>query len=354
MRIPRTAREVVASYAVPPRPGNFSPGAGRARPGYHPPVAAPLLPDCPTKDAFRALVDDAGPWMPAALHLARAFGLDEPRPEDHRRAGAVVFVLGDRVLKFLPRWWENEIRAERTALAAVHGRLGIATPAVVAEGEIEGWPVLVTTRVPGRDLGGRMQDVPREDRCGFAAAAGEALARMHALPVEAFAGLEVHGPEFEGRRRGLAPDAQRRWGLPGPLVEELRAMLAASPPLLAPDARPVPVHADLHHENLMAEERDGRWRATGIIDFGDAALGPPEFDLSTPALFLGRGDPAVLDALFAGYGIPGARGDAVFRRRLLLWMFLHPFGDMSRFLYRGEGRPPRASLAEFEGELLPV
>ena len=258
------------------------------------------------------------------------------------------------MLKFLPPWWEGEIRAERTSLPAVEGRLGVATPSVVAEGEFEGWPVLVTTRLPGADLGGRIAAVPAADRAGIAAAAGTALARMHALPPERFRGLPVHDAGFERARREAAPAAQAAWGLPAPLVEELRARLAAQPPLVAAGAAPVPVHADLHHENVVAEERDGRWRATGVIDFGDAALGPPEFDLSTPALFLGRGDPAALDALFAAYGIPGARGDPAFRRRLLLWMFLHPFGNMSRFLRRGDGLPDRATLAEFEADLLPA
>jgi hygromycin-B 7''-O-kinase len=313
----------------------------------------PLLPDCPTKQAFFALVAGPEPWLPAARHLAERHGLATPGPGDHRRAGAVVFLLGDRVLKFIPRWWEGEITAERTSLPVVHGRLGIETPAVVAEGEIEGWPYLVTTRIPGRELGDLLGRVPVEDRCAMAAAVGEALSRMHALPTGGFAGLPVHGPEFERTRREVAPGRQREWGLPEALCAELRERLASDGPLLGPGFRPVPVHADLHHENLVVEERGGRWRATGIIDFGDAALGPPEFDLGVPALFLGGGVPAVLDALFAAYGIPGARRDPAFRRRLLLWMFLHPFGDMTRFLSRGEGRPSRTTLGEFEADLLP-
>lgn len=313
----------------------------------------PLLPDCPTREAFHALVERPEPWLPVVRELAARHGLPAPVPADHRPAGTVVFLLGDHVLKLTPRWWERELDAEAATLPLVAGRLGIASPLLVARGEIEDWPYIVITRLPGSALDLRKSAGPVEERCAIAAAAGEALARMHALPTGPFAGLPVHAGAFEAHRREVAPACQRAWGLPGPLVDELPGWLEVTGPLLGGDYRPVPVHADLHHQNLLVEERDGRRIATGIVDFGDAALGPPEFDLGVPALFLGRGDPAVLDALFSGYGRPGARRDPGFRRRLLAWMFLHPFGNMARFVSRGEGRTPRATMAEFEADLLP-
>lgn len=310
---------------------------------------APLLPPCPTKEEYHRLVDLPGPWLPAVASLAERFGLPAPTAADHRPAGFVVFLLGDRVLKLTPPWWEEEVDAERIALAAVGGRLTAPVPAVAAEGLLDGWPWLLLTRLPGEPLGAAVRALAPGPRSSLCREVGAFLRGLHGLPPADFAGLPLRNGAFEAERRARAPAAQRRWGVPEAMAGELEEALAAAPPLAT--APPVPVHADLHHMNLLVED-PARPRLSAVIDFGDAAVGPAEFDLAVPALFLARGEPAALDALLSGYGLPGGRADPALRRRLLLWMFLHPFGNMARFLLRDDGSR-RGTLAEMERELLP-
>lgn len=310
-----------------------------------------LLPPCPSREHYQVLVDQAAPWLPAVGLIARRHGLPPPTLADHRPGGFVVFALGPCVLKLTPRWYEAEVLAERVALGAVRGRLPVPTPELLAEGELEGWPYLLITRLAGEAPGSSGRRLDRMERRAVADTIGRVLRALHGLPPAAFAGLPRHEAAFESARRRLAPQAQRAWGLAPAIVEGLEELLDGLPPLVTGPA--VPIHADLHHGNLLVEPGASGIEVRGVIDFGDAALGPPELDLSVPALFLGRGDPEPLDALFAAYGRPDARRDPAFRRRLVAWMFLHPFGNMRRFVPREAGLPARATFEEMERELLP-
>ncbi|NUN53552.1 MAG: phosphotransferase, partial [Planctomycetaceae bacterium] len=170
------------------------------------------------------------------------------------------------------------------------------------------------------------------------------------VAVIVLAGIAL-GIAYNAYLLGSGPRAGLTWIKEERRLAKLEDVLLETPAAEAATAPPVPVHADLHHMNLLVED-PARPRLSAVIDFGDAAVGPAEFDLAVPALFLARGEPAALDALLSGYGLPGGRADPALRRRLLLWMFLHPFGNMARFLLRDDGSR-RGTLAEMERELLP-
>ena len=102
--------------------------------------------------------------------------------------------------------------------------------------------------------------------------------------------------------------------------------------LAPPSAARGLVHADLHADHIFV--RDGH--LAGIIDWGDALCGDPDYDL--PALFFGTfgGSKPLLRAFLDAYGWPAgsAPGESGlnFARRAMTMTLLHEFNPLGRAL----------------------
>lgn len=192
----------------------------------------------------------------------------------------VVFAVGaDRVVKLFPPLWAGEIAVERAGLAHVAGRLSVPTPEVTAEGELEGWPYLVLTRVAGVPLARAWGALDARARERAARRAGELVAEHHALLLPA-PGSGVPAPDWpaflsEQTRisceRLAANPRTRAWAeaLPA-FVEALRPELEAAPRAF--------LNADVTEEHLFVAP-DDRGEIVGLVDLADAMVGAPEYDL---------------------------------------------------------------------------
>ena len=74
-----------------------------------------------------------------------------------------------------------------------------------------------------------------------------------------------------------------------------------------------------------------------ILDFGDAVIGHPEYDLITPAFFVAGPNKTALRAMFAGAGF---HCDEQASRRLAAWSALHRYNrykPLARFFAADHG-----------------
>ena len=232
----------------------------------------------------------------------------------------VVFAVGaDRVVKLFPPLWAAEIAVERAALAHVAGRLSVATPEIVADGELEGWPYLVLTRVPGVPLARAWSALDARARERAARRAGELVAEHHALPLPASDGAvpAPHWPDFlraqtrTSRTRLGADPRTRSWAeeLPA-FVEAVRPELEAAPSVF--------LNADVTEEHLFVAP-DASGKVIGIVDLADAMVGAPEYDLvSLVPCLVGAG-------LFGAF--VSASGLHPTPQRLLALALLHRYQD---------------------------
>jgi hygromycin-B 7''-O-kinase len=97
--------------------------------------------------------------------------------------------------------------------------------------------------------------------------------------------------------------------------------------------------------NLLVDNESGRVRLTGMFDFGDAMVGPPEYDLLGPSLFSCAGDAELVAALFRGYHGRERRIDRATRMRLLALAVLHRYANLD-FQLRISGWRERARSLE--------
>jgi hygromycin-B 7''-O-kinase len=303
----------------------------------------PIVTTVAELDALRARPDV---WRPEVSALLGTLGFPDASLADLGGGNLVVAVGGDHVLKLGPIAFERELRGEQSALPIVANRLPVATPIVLASGEIPGWLYVLTTRIPGNIAKTCWADVPLEAKESISFGIGRGLAALHALPVPKTGPLAIDWNAWLERETRECPARQARWGVPLHLVEQMpdcieRAELGRSPVVLC--------HGDVHDENVMLvnHERDG-WQLSGIIDFGDSLSGDAVFDLVTPALLVARGERVLFRALLRGYGVELTPS---LHARLVAYSILHRWNDLTRYIGWG-GSQPR-SMEEFGNVLFP-
>jgi aminoglycoside phosphotransferase (APT) family kinase protein len=105
--------------------------------------------------------------------------------------------------------------------------------------------------------------------------------------------------DWLAEHRATCVQRQRQWGvLPSRLIEQIEAYLA--PP--SPERRLV--HADLHDHHIFVRQPVEGADLVGIVDWGDALLTDPYYELPALHLHTFRGDRRLLGAFLDGYGWP--------------------------------------------------
>lgn len=209
-------------------------------------------------------------------------------------------------------------------LIRLAGAAGVPVPEVVLvlqpeHGLGDGF---VMQRLPGETLGRRIASA---ERCTLARQCGDALARIHALPVAGLPPLRATQPRAEVTHL-------RQWhaghGAARPVFQLALRWLDAHAPA---DGVATLVHGDFRNGNLMVDLAvpDGvPGRAlVGVLDWELAHLGDPMADLGWLCVHSWRfgqlqrpvGGFGTLDALLDGYAAAGGQAD---RDRLHWWQVL--------------------------------
>src|SRR5215217_2924157 len=198
-------------------------------------------------EPFRIWRADPSQWLPIALDIARSHGLACAAPHVFATGTNVVVALDEKlILKIFPPFLRSQFASERITLAQLRGQLRIAIPEIVVEGERDGWPYLVITRLPGILGGQAWPSLPEADKERVLTEIGETIAEVQRAPIGALARIE---PDWGAFLRGL---------------DELLRDAAA---LIALDSPPVILTGEYIPENfLLSRDGDG-WRLAGLIDF---------------------------------------------------------------------------------------
>ncbi|SJN23317.1 aminoglycoside phosphotransferase [Micrococcus lylae] len=241
---------------------------------------------------------------------------------------------------------ETELQVLAGFTPAVRANLPFRTPSVAGAVRLDGLRTFVYQDMPGAVH-------PLEDLvdAGEAAVADVArvMAAIHTLPdqVVALADLPVYTPEQVRTRRLNELDQAATTGrIPATLLRRWETALEEKELW---SFEPVPVHGDLHEENLLLE----RGRVVGVTGWTDLHVGDPAVDFAWLAAvedpdFADR----VLEAYRARRGAAGAADDGdehLMRRAALVAEFA-----LAQWLVRGVDRHDTAMVAEAEemlGEL---
>ena len=286
------------------------------------------LPDLSDYEAFKAWRADPLQGTAAALDIARHHGLPHADPQIFSTGTNLVVGLGERlILKIFPPFLRGQFVSERMSLAQLRGRLSLPIPEIVLEGERDGWPYLVITRLSGVLGAQAWPVVPEVQKERVLFQIGQTIAQVQRVPIGELSGIEPGWERFMAQQIKGCRARHQSLGLPQKFLDGLDDLLVDAEALIALEAPPVILTGEYIPENFLLSCDNGDWRLSGLIDFGDVMTGRGEYDLLGPSAFMTAGMPRRARSLFDGFGYAKADIDFTMKRRLMALLLLHRFSD---------------------------
>jgi hygromycin-B 7''-O-kinase len=312
------------------------------------------LPDVKNIEAYRAWRADTPQCLVTALDIARSHGLPHAAPHLFSTGTNLVVALDDRlILKIFPPLLRGQFVSERSSLSLLRGKLGVAIPEIVLEGERDQWPYLVITRLPGVLGTQAWPALPEDQKERVLAQIGATIRQVQLVPVGGLSNIEPRWDQFiAGQIRGCRARHQRL-GLPPKFMDGLDDLLRDAPALIPLDAPPVILTGEYIPENFLLSQANGDWWLSGLIDFGDVMTGWGEYDLLGPSAFMTAGMQRRVRSLFGGFGYSDADIGPALKRRLMALMLLHRASDPVRHICIEDWPQKAADMFELQELLWP-
>ena len=268
-------------------------------------------------------------WDPALRVICERHNL--PFGEFTRFNGGSHIVYMRRahmVVKLYSPIFVDDYPHERLVLERVFGRIGAHTPEVIFQGELEGWPYLGLSFVRGAPIGDVWQEFDGATRLDLSQAIGELMARWHGLPTDGLDILDVDWSTFVRIQCENAVERQRQLGLGEEWLWQISEYLTNVDDSVHLQPESVLLNADLTGEHILVTQESGRWRLSGLVDFGDSMLGHHEYEFVAPGLDIILGDGECQRIMLRSYGYAIVDIDDELRKRLMAWTFLHRYSDV--------------------------
>jgi hygromycin-B 7''-O-kinase len=293
-------------------------------------LSLPVLADF---EAFRAWRADTSRWLPVARDIARSHRLSDAVSQVFSTGTNLVVALdGGLILKIFPPMLRAQFVSERASLAQLRGRISVPIPEIVAEGERDGWPYLVMTRLDGVLGSDAWPVMPEDEKERVLRQIGAVIAEVQRVPPGPLLDIE---PGWDAFLRGQIAGCRARHtrlGLAPKFLDGLDDLLRDAVALIPGDTPPVILIGEYIPENFLLASDDGAWRVAGLFDFGDVMTGWRDYDLLGPSAFMTAGRPRRVQSLFEGFGYKRADIDFALKRRLLALMLLHRASDPIRHI----------------------
>jgi hygromycin-B 7''-O-kinase len=313
------------------------------------------LPTFADYEPFRIWRADPAQWLPVARDIARSHGLACAAPHAFATGTNVVMALDEKlILKIFPPFLRSKFVSERGSLAQLRGQLRIAIPETVVEGERDGWPYLIFTRLPGV-LGSEVWPTLSEgEKERVLVEIGQTIAEVQRVPLGDLANIEPRWDRFLSAQIAGCRARHERLGLPRKFLDGLDELLRDAERLSPLDQPPVILTGEYIPENFLLSRDSAGWRMSGLIDFGDVMTGWCEYDLLGPSGFMTAGMPRRVRSLFEGYGYSSADINPDLKRRLMALTLLHRFSDPVRQICIDGWQQKAADLHQLQDLLWPI
>lgn len=297
-------------------------------------------------------------WVAAVREICHRHNL----PVQHVEAGYpgtnAVFVVDDAyVVKIYAPFCPEDFDLERELYALLGANPRLPVPELLAEGILEDqidWPYIVIDFKSGMPIREARTLIPHRNLLRIAAELGEIVRELHRVPVASLTSLahtQASWQRFMRQRQIEVADAALWNGiLPESVVAEIPEFLASA--LDGAEETPLALlNGDLTEDHILLKQRSGKWRISGLIDFGDALVGSRDYEWIALWFSALDRDYEELTAFMAAYD-PRLKLDDAFFTRAMAFTFLHEFGaDILALTLKAMGQPQIESLQELQALL---
>jgi hygromycin-B 7''-O-kinase len=313
------------------------------------------LPNLSDYEAFHAWRADPSRWLPVVLDIARSHGLKTAAPHIFTTGTNLVVGLGDElILKIFPRILRSQFISERGSLKQLCGRLSIPIPELLFEGERDGWPYLVITRLSGIVGSEVWPTLPEDQKERVLTQIGATIAEVQRAPLGELSHIEPGWRAFMAQQIGGCRARHTGLGLPQKFLDGFDDILRDAARLIPLDQPPVILVGEYIPENFLLSREGSKWSVCGLFDFGDVMTGFGEYDLIGPSAFMTAGLKRRVRSLFEGFGYSAADITPDVKRRLMALMLLHRVSDPIRHFCIEDWQTKATDLFELQDLLWPV
>jgi hygromycin-B 7''-O-kinase len=315
-------------------------------------LSLPVLSDY---EAFHAWRADRSRWLPVALDIAHGHGLKTAALHVFATGTNLVIDIGDGlILKIFPPMLRDQFVSERLSLVQLRGRLGVPIPELLFEGERDGWPYLVITRLSGV-LGSEVWPALAEcQKERLLAQIGATIAEVQRVPPGELSRIEPGWQRFIARQIEGCRARHTCLGLPQKFLDGFDDILRDAAALIPLGDPQVILIGEYIPENFLLSREGNKWRLSGLFDFGDVMTGFADYDLLGPSAFMTAGMPRRVRSLFEGFGYSSADVTPDLKRRLMALMLLHRASDPVRHICIEDWQAKANDLLELQDLLWPV
>jgi len=317
-------------------------------------MGSTVLPAIAAEGEYVALLGRLEPWQSVVEEVLHRQGLTRAgRALRLGRAATYPTVLVGKghVVKLFGPWWcgAESFEAETAAYDLLAG-VELPVPSRLGHGNLEdGWTYLLLEQLRGRDLAARRRRLDRDALRSLAGWLGRFCRALHSVQLPPTGYLGSSWDRFHALVAGRREEVILRRSGPPRLPTYLQAQLGDwLPPvnaLLATGRPPALLHGDLHDHHVLGTVEGGAFRPTGVIDFTDALVGDPYYEIGPLFIHTLRADPELLVAWLAETELPPA-GVLGFPRRALAYTILHEFDPLRRLVGDLRSLPTLDAVAE--------
>ncbi len=306
-------------------------------------------------DHYEAFRTAPALWRSAAIDIARSHSLPHVDLHVFPNGSNLVAALDERlILKIFPPMLRHQFESERASLRLLQGRLAVPTPEIVLQGERDGWPYLVITRLEGWMGDEVWPTLAEEEKERVLRQVGGVIAEVQRIPPGELLQLEPRWDRFIREQIEGCRARHLRLGLSERYLEGLEEYLQDAGTLVPTKVDPVILTGEYIPENfLLRRDADG-WRLSGLFDFGDVMTGWGEYDLLGPSTFMAGGMPRRVRSLLRGYGLSDVEIDPSLSRRLMVLFLLHRYSEPNRQIRIDGWQDRAATLLDVQHLLWPL
>jgi hygromycin-B 7''-O-kinase len=288
-------------------------------------VANSTLPSIDSVDEFDNLNLNDPIFVNAAQEIIARHQLPNA-PLSRFEGTNIVFAFGDnRVIKIFPPNHHDQFLSEVLVMKHLQNKLSIMTPAIEFEGEISGWPYLIMSRLHGTLLEGLWETLTHDNKLIIIRELGALIREVHSLPTQGLESIDSHWEQFIRKQIDQCVRRHQTKNLSEELIQDIPAYLESIEHRLPKIKKPVLLTGEYTPMNFLVTQTSGVWHISGLIDFGDAMLGLPQYDLLGPGAFLIQGDKILLREFFKAYGYSEKDLTSELSHQMMALLLLHRY-----------------------------
>jgi hygromycin-B 7''-O-kinase len=252
-----------------------------------------------------------------------------------------TYIVNNRwVIKFFGELFNgaHSFAAELDANHMIASDDAIPAPALLAQDYLHGpdthwrWPYLIFEYMDGESFGEAYECISLHDRLAIAHRLGELVCRLHQLPLTNTSLLLPTWDAFTNTleaQRVTCAQRQLAWHtLPTHLINQIEGYLPPLAELIDRTQPPTFMHGDITGDHVFCRIMEGHWEIKGLIDYGDALVGDPAFELIALHLDAFRCDKRLLAAYLNSYGVSHSEWHGMVKHIMSLTL-LHQFDVLS-------------------------